>query len=250
MRDISRDGHKVLFEEEGDGGGPNYTLFVRDTDGSPPTRIGEGLGFAISPDAKWAISQPAKGGNLKLVPTGAGESRTLTHDSVSYGSGQWLPDGKHVLASGIEPGHGSRDYLIDISTGDSKPITPEGISGVRLSPDGRSVAVHGPDGVGIWPLEGGGLRLIPGFDAKLVVFGWSPDGNFVYAVTRVSHNTSSQVYKVNIVTGKTELWKTFGTALGTGINAVGPPKFSSDGTAYAYVYARTLSQAYVVTGWR
>jgi eukaryotic-like serine/threonine-protein kinase len=250
MRDISRDGHKVLFEEEGDGGGPNYTLFVRDTDGSPPTRIGEGLGFAISPDAKWAISQPAKGGNLKLVPTGAGESRTLTHDSISYGSGQWLPDGKHVLASGIEPGHGSRDYLIDISTGDSKPITPEGISGVRLSPDGRSVAVHGPDGVGIWPLEGGGLRLIPGFDAKLVVFGWSPDGNFVYAVTRVSHNTSSQVYKVNIVTGKTELWKTFGTALGTGINAVGPPKFSSDGTAYAYVYARTLSQAYVVTGWR
>lgn len=93
------------------------------------------------------------------------------------------------------------------------------------------------------------MRLIPGFDPKFLVFGWSPDGKFVYAVTRLSHNSSAKVYKVDIVTGKTELWKTVGTALGTGIDAVGPPRFSSDGTAYAYVYGRTLSQAYVVTGW-
>ncbi|HEV2400317.1 MAG TPA: protein kinase [Candidatus Sulfotelmatobacter sp.] len=250
MRGLSRDGHKVLFEEEGDGGGPNYTLFVRDTDGSPPTRIGEGLGFAISPDAKWAISKPAKGGNLKLVPTGAGESRTLTHDSISYGSGQWLPDGKQVLASGIEAGHRRRDYLIDISTGDSRPITPEGVYGVELSPDGRSVAVHGPDGVGIWSLDTSGMRLIPGFDKKLTVFGWSPDGKSLYAVTAVGHNTSSQVYKVDIATGKTALWRTFGTALGTGVDGVSPPIFSSDGTAYVYLYVRRLSQAYVVTGWK
>ena len=40
---------------------------------------------AISPDAKWVITKPAKGGPLSLVPTGAGESRQLTHDAVSYG---------------------------------------------------------------------------------------------------------------------------------------------------------------------
>ena len=51
LRDISRDGRKILFEEEGNGGGPNYTVFLRDTDGSPPARIGEGLASAISPDA-------------------------------------------------------------------------------------------------------------------------------------------------------------------------------------------------------
>ncbi len=42
LGDISQDGHKILFDEEGDGGGPNYTVFLRDTDGSPPLRIGEG----------------------------------------------------------------------------------------------------------------------------------------------------------------------------------------------------------------
>ncbi len=74
-RDLSQDGKKVLFEEEGEGGGPNYTVFLRDTDGSPPVKIGEGNAMALSPDAKWVVTRPAKGGPLKLVPTGAGEAR-------------------------------------------------------------------------------------------------------------------------------------------------------------------------------
>jgi eukaryotic-like serine/threonine-protein kinase len=248
VRTISRDGHKILFDEQGDGGGRDYTVYMRDTDGSPPVRIGDGEPMAISDDNKWAVTKPAKGGNLKLVPTGAGESRTLTHDSVSYGSGRWLPDGKYFLASGIEAGHSRRDYLIDISTGDSKPITPEGVSGVRLSPDGRSVAVNGPDGVGIWPLNGGGMRLIPGFELNLVIVGWSPDGKSVYASESFAHNTSAKVYKVDIATGKKELWKSLGEAVATGVEAVGATQFSSDGTAYAYIYVRRLSQAYIVTG--
>src|SRR5208337_1186713 len=101
---------------------------------------------AISPDGKWVITEPAKGETLILVPTGAGESRQLTHDAVSYGPVHFFPDGKRLLASGIEAGHGGRDYVIDLSTGDSKPVTPEGISGTHMSPDGRSVAVRGPDG--------------------------------------------------------------------------------------------------------
>ena len=82
--DISRDGKKILFEEEADGGGPNYTVFLRDTDGSPPVRIGEGRGLAISPDGKWVITKPAREGPLSVVPTGAGEARQLTHDNISY----------------------------------------------------------------------------------------------------------------------------------------------------------------------
>jgi hypothetical protein len=39
-----------------------------------------------------------------------------------------------------------------------------------------------------------------------------------------------------------------GQTWAAGINGVGSPRFSSDGTAYAYVYSRTLSNAYVVTG--
>ncbi len=87
-----------------------------------------------------------KGGPLNLVPTGAGESRQLTHDAVSYDGARFFPDGKRLLAYGIEAGHGGRDYVIDLSNGDSKAITPEGMGGVQLSPDGKSVAVRAPMG--------------------------------------------------------------------------------------------------------
>ena len=141
LRDLSRDGRRILFTEAGDGGGPNYTVFMRDTDGSPPVRIGEGDALAISPDGKWAITKPPKGGQLKMVPTGAGETRQITHDAITYDAVRWLPDGKKLLASGIEAGHGARDYLIDSTSGDAKPVTPEGVAGVHISPDGKSVAV-------------------------------------------------------------------------------------------------------------
>ena len=250
VRDISRDGHKIVFEEEGNGGGPNYTVFLRDTDGSPPARIGEGDAEAISPDNKWVITKPAKGGPLILVPTGAGESRPLTHDAVSYGQVRFLPDGKHLLAAGIEAGHGRRDYLIDLSTGDSKPLTPEGVAGVHLSPDGRSTTVLGPDGKwGVWPLDGGGIRLIPGLESKYHVVGWSPDGGSVYVASTRGEKTAV-VYRVNTQTGKMEPWRTFGAEAGAGITETGAPNFSSDGAAYAYVYVRVLSEAYVVTGLR
>jgi eukaryotic-like serine/threonine-protein kinase len=252
LRDISRDGRKIVFDEEGDGGGPNYTVFMRDTDGSPPARIGEGDSMAISGDGKWVITKPAKGGPLSLVPTGAGEARRLTHDSVSYSLVRFLPDGKRLLASGIEAGHGGRDYLIELSTGDSKPLTPEGIAGTVISPDGKSVAVRGPDGKrGIWPIDGGGFRPIPGVESNLSIIGWTADGESLYVVPsrRVGRALKSiPVSRVNIQTGKIDAWKTFGDETGAGVSTIVAPHLSSDGNGYAYLYVRTLSEAYVVSG--
>jgi Tol biopolymer transport system component len=254
LRDISRDGHKVVFDEEGDGGGPNYTVFLRDTDGSPPARIGEGDSMAISPDGKWVITKPAKGGPLSLVPTGTGEARQLTHDSVSYTIARFFPDGKRLLASGIEAGHGGRDYLIDLSTGDSKPLTPEGVVGAQISPDGKSVAVRGPDGKkGIWQIEGGGFHPVPGLESNYNVIGWTPDGESLYVVTtrRSAMDLKSvKVARMNIQSGKIDPWKTFGQETGAGVSSVAVPHLSIDGMAYAYLYVRILSEAYVVKGLR
>jgi|HubBroStandDraft_5_1064220.scaffolds.fasta_scaffold05207_2 Tol biopolymer transport system component len=249
LSDLTPDGHKVLFDEEGDGGGPNYTVFLRDTDGSPPVRIGEGNGLAISPDAKWVVTQPATGGPLSLVPAGAGEVRQLTHDHVNYQTVRWLAGGKALLANGIEPGHGIRDYLIEVSTGNSKAITPEGVGGVLPSPDGRSTAVLGPDGKwGIWPLAGGGLHLIPGLDSKDRVIGWSPDSESVYAVSLRQRGKTTHVNRVSIATGQSAPWKTFGDDLPPGAESATDSYLAADGGAYTYLYSQTLSQVYVVRG--
>jgi Tol biopolymer transport system component len=253
LSDMTPDGHKVLFDEEADGGGPNYTVFLRDTDGSPPVRIGDGAGLAISPDAKWAITQAAKGGPLRLVPTGAGEARQLTHDNVTYKQVRWLAGGKELLASGIETGHGERDYLIEVSSGNSKAITPEGIAGVQASRDGRYAAVLGPDGKwGVWPLNetgaGAVLRPIPGIDANQRVIGWSPDGESVYVVSIRRIEKTGNIYKANVVSGKTEPWKTFGEGLAAGAVASRGTYLAGDNGAYVYLYDQRLSRVYVVRG--
>jgi len=249
LSDMTPDGRKVLFDEEGDGGGPNYTVFLRDTDGSPPVRMGEGVGLAVSPDAKWVITQPANGGPLNLVPTGAGGARQLTHDTVSYQKIRWLAGGKQLLASGIENGRGSRDYLIEVNSGDSKAITPEGIVGVVPSADGRSTAVQGPDGKwGIWPLDGSGLRPIPGLDSNQYVIGWSPNGESVYSVSVRRHGQTQTVYQVNTVTGKTEVSRTFGEGLAAGSVSVAKSYLVGEGGAYVYLYDQRLSQVYAVRG--
>ena len=108
-----------------------------------------------------------------------------------------------------------------------------------MSPDGRNVAVIGPDRKwGIWPLDGSGLRPVPGLDSKYYISDWSPDGQYLYALSSQRREGAAQVYRVNITTGKMEFWKTFGANLPAGVANVGGPRFSSDGSAYAYVYSR------------
>jgi len=42
VNDFSADGRTMLIEEDGDGGGPNYSVYLRKTDGSAAVRLGEG----------------------------------------------------------------------------------------------------------------------------------------------------------------------------------------------------------------
>lgn len=184
-----------------------------------------------------------------MVPTGAGEARPLTHDNISYEKVRYLPDGEQLVASGIEPGHGVRDYLINLNNGDARPITPEGIAGTNLAPDGRSMAVEGPDGRwGIWPLDGSGMRPTPGLDSKSVVTGWSPDGASLYVGSSHRREKAASISRVDLATGKVEFWKVFGGDLPVGATRANRPIFSRDGNAYAYVYFQMLSEGYIVKG--
>jgi hypothetical protein len=154
-----------------------------------------------------------------------------------------------LLAYGIEAGHGGRDYVVDLGSGESKAITPEGTAGVAISPDGKSVAVRGPDGKrGVWSLEKSEFQPIPGLGSNDYVIGWTQDGGSVYVAPIKLRAKAVQVYRANIQTGKMEPWKSFGAEMGAQGATLVAPHLSSDGSAYAYLYVRTLSEAYVVTG--
>jgi hypothetical protein len=91
--DLSSDGKKLLFDEEGSGGGLaysksgglTYAVYVRKTDGSPAILLGEGAALALSPDGKWVVAQsPGSPAQLRLLPTGVGDAKLLTRDSINH----------------------------------------------------------------------------------------------------------------------------------------------------------------------
>jgi Tol biopolymer transport system component len=246
---LSSDGRMVLFTEGGEGGGAGYSVYVRKTDGSPAVRLGEGFGQTLSPDGKWAvvILHPTTDPQLAIYPTGAGEPKLLSKEGVSVLNAVWMPDGKRILITASEPGRGLRLYLRDVDGGKPRALTPEGYRGFRfVSPDGTLAVVTGPDRkTYLYPISGGEPRAIPGLDANDRVDQFGVDARSVYVHRQ--GEIPVKVYRVDVATGRRELWRSLMPADAGGVSEVGPLPTVS-GESYAYSYSRTLSDLYIVDG--
>jgi Tol biopolymer transport system component len=249
LRSLSADGKTIFFAESGEGGGVGYSLYVRGTDGSPAVRLGEGGPAALSPDAKWALGilRPTTDAALIAYPTGTGEARRLPMDNLKVQEADWTPDGKRIVAEATEPGHGTRLYIRDFAGGKARPITPEGyrlfVNGI--SPDGKAVAVRGPDDrLYLYPLEGGEPTPLPGLTTLDRPIGWTNDGR-LYVFRR---EAPARVYRYDPKTGQKELWKELMPRDGAGVSEIARAVPTPDGKAYAYAYIRTLSDLYLVEG--
>jgi Tol biopolymer transport system component len=250
--DISPDGRTVLFTEAGEGGGATYGLYIRKTDGSPAIRIGDGAGSGLSPDGKWAIAitSTSSAPQLVLFPIGAGNPRPLNRDNINYVGAVFLPDSKHLLIGGNEPGHAARVWLGDISGGKPRPITPEGAVNTTLnavSPDGKFVTARNPDGkYAIYPVEGGEPRPITGLAEDEQPNQWSGDGRFLYVSQRGA--LPRKVYRLDLTSGRKEFWREFSPSDAAGLDGIGGLRVTPDGKGYVYSYLRLLSVLYLVEG--
>jgi hypothetical protein len=91
------------------------------------------------------------------------------------------------------------------------------------------------------------MKAVPGLGSQYNVAGWSPDGKSFYVARRGPNSSGVQLYQVDVTTGKMQPWKVIG-AEAAGAASIGITRFSTDASAYAYMYVRTLSEAYVVKG--
>ncbi|MFY9550494.1 MAG: protein kinase [Thermoanaerobaculia bacterium] len=254
LRGVSSDGREILFDEASEGGGENGTIFVRKTDGSPPVRLAPGVGMGLSPDGRSVLaSSPSDTSTLRLLPVGPGEPRLLATEKFAVIWANWFPDGKRVLVSGGETGHGARLYVQDVNGGSPRAVSPEGVHLIPysnlISPDGTLIAAIGPDGtVSLFPAGGGEPRRIPGLAADEVPCGWDVSGRvlFVYRPGELP----AHVYRLDVETGARQPWKELMPGDPTGVSFIRPPHFTRDGESYAYSYARTLSRLYLVKGLR
>jgi eukaryotic-like serine/threonine-protein kinase len=256
--DLSADGKIVLFDEEGVGGGVQYgnskeltyAVYIRNTDGSPAIRLGEGVADALSPDQKWVIVQtPGSPEQLRLLPTGAGETQPLTNDSINHQWARWFPDGKRFVFSGNEPGKGVRLYTQDLSGGTPKAISPEGVDATAfaISPDGQLVVGTGPDGKGyFYPTAGGEPRVVNGLEPGDIPIIWNLDGRSIYLYR--TGEVPAKVYQLDLATGKKTTRQQIVPVDTTGVSTIGPIQTTPDGKTYVYGFHRTLGDLYLVEG--
>ena len=245
---LSADGSQILFQEAGEGGGPKYAVYIRKTDGSPAIRLGEGSGIALSPDGKWALARlnqtPAP---FVLLPTGVGEMKPLKDDGLNHTAAAWLPDGKHIVFSGIEAGHGIRLYVESLTDGKPKPISGEGVgASTVLSPKGDLIADTGPDRkIYVYPIAGGDPRLVPGIEPSEVPTGWSADGRELFVIQ--GRNSRPRLPRRPRYRQTHALETTRPRRLRRHRHHR-PRRLSADAKSYVYSYIRTLSDLYLVEG--
>jgi hypothetical protein len=248
-RDLSADGKTLLFDESGQGGGASYSVYLRPTDGSPAVRLGDGSARSLSPDGKWVIaelsSRPPQ--QLVLLPTGAGESRPLTHDAINHHGARWLPDGRRFVFGGNEPGRGLRLWVQDLAGGAPRSISPEGVTGsIAVSPDGQWIAATDISGESrLYPTNGGTPKAIAGVQPGETPARFGPDGRTLYVRRR---SAPLPVFRIDLATGRRELWRTLMPADAAGVMSIFGVFPSADGRSYVYSYARNLSQLFLVGG--
>jgi eukaryotic-like serine/threonine-protein kinase len=248
--EMAADGKRLLFDEEGVGGGGGYSIYLRKTDEESAVRLGDGESVSLSPDGKWVLgltmSSPAQ---LILLPSGAGEPQQLTHDSLYHSWARWLPDSQGIVFTAKQEGHGARIFVQKSINGTATPVSPEGIDPlvIALAPDGSQVAGVGSDGKAyLYSLTGGPTKAVAGFLPSEQPIEWSADGKSLYVYQ--PGEFPAKVYQLDLTTGKRTLWRSLAPADPAGVSQIGPIVMTPDGRSYIYGYHRTLSDLYLVEG--
>jgi hypothetical protein len=244
---FSLDGKQILFGDEH--AGPMYGTFLRNLDGTPAVRLGDGNPDDLSPDGAWATSRlPLPPVQITLLPTGTGEPRQLTHSKINHTTSRWLPDGR-LVADGSEAGHTDRAYLID-TNGNETPITPDGIRMVAVSSDGkRMVTTDTASHFQLFPIGGGEPQLLTQLQKDDRPFDFTLDDAAL--LVRVSRRDGGfEIWRVELAGAKRTLLHAMNLpgvpAISSGLNVTA----SRDGKSYAYQHHPAISTEYLVEGLR
>jgi eukaryotic-like serine/threonine-protein kinase len=248
--DLAPGGGAIVLSVQGEASGTGYAVYLRKTDGSPAVRLGDGIPRQFSADGKWVLTttSPSTTPQLLLLPAGAGQPVTLTHDSISHYFAALLPDRKRFLFEGKEPGRARRDWVQSITGGKPVPVTPEGTVGLQVSPDGKLlVAVDSERRFWLYPMGGGQPRALLGIESGEDAIRWSGDGKYLFVV---SDGIPARVYRIEVITGRRQLVYTLAPSDAAGLWNIWPVLLTPDGKSYVYSDYRILSDLYLATGLR
>ena len=196
--------------------------YLRKTDGSPPKRLRDGVGLALSPDGRFilrnfvALEQPID--RFILMPTGPGETKKVSWGRIAFdwidGHAGFFPDGKRVFFAGVEANRDRRVWVQDIETGGPRAADAARRYATRAARQ-RAFRLRARAGL-FWRLyptdEMGEPQRVVGILPGEEPFGSTPDGKWLYVrgpdELRPGESLMvTRVYRLDPWTGHRELWK-------------------------------------------
>ena len=250
VRDLTPDARTVLFDETGAGGGQGQSVYMRDVDGAPAVRLGDGTALQFSPDGRWALALQLSNIQPVLLPTGVGEVRPIVTGGLIVRWGAWHPDGRSLLVTGNEPGKGPGLYRVDVDTGRWSRISDREVSGfqeVRVSPDGTRIVAQGADAeFAIFPVDGGEPRTLPGIPGRARVIGWTRDGGSLLYMLR--GEVPAPVFRIDVESGERTHWADLAPRSLAGVVTLTRIVMTPDAESFVYSYPRFLTNLYKVEG--
>ena len=203
----------------------------------------------MSADGKLALTMSRSRQELRILPVGVGEPRTLPlpKNFDRYEGARWLPDGR-LLVNAIERGSDPRLYVQKLG-GELRAISPTGlVNGSLISPDGQRVLASINGKPLMLAVDGGEPQPVSAIQDGEIPVAWSDDGQSVF-VTR-NRDQSRAVSRVNLKSGERVAWKTITPADLAGVTRLSGLHITGDGKSYAYSYTRELGELYLVEGLR
>ena len=231
--DLSADGKTLLFDEEGIGGGVQYgdvqdltyAVYIRNTDGTPAIRLGEGgancplAGSEVGHHrhANFARSNSAccRPARVKLSRSPTIRSTISGSDGFPTASVSSFPATNQGAGCGstyrIFPEENPRRFRPKASTPRTLPFLPTAKSWSASAPIKKAT---------YFPRRAATPRVVKGMEAGDLPINWSQDGRSIYLYR--TGEVPAKVYRLELATGKKTVWKEIAPLDPTGVSTIGP----------------------------
>ena len=166
----------------------------------------------------------------------------------------FLSGDKKIVFNASAPGHPRRVFELDLSGGDPRPVSPEGMAGGLPSPDGKQLIVF-QEGKppSLLSREDGAIHPIPGAEVGDNPLEWGSDGRSVFVRPRRGDTQSQltdRVVRLDLATGRRETWRDIRPVDTSAMTSVNVSAISPDGKTLGFTYVRNNNDLYAVDGWR
>lgn len=248
---LTPDGRLLLFDESGEGGGQQYSVYLYNTASRKPERLGEGRAIDLSDDGHWVLTQAANDpSRVMLVSVDQHKSSAVFTDGLIYQWAKFFPNPGclEILLGASQPGHVLQLYRQRLPGGHPQPIPSRSEMNDVVINDGGNliVGLDEESRISVLDLRTGTIRSVNNSRGVLPVRFMS--GNQI--LTSRYDNGVINLNTLDTTNGEMLPYRRFETADNTGTAHISPLRITKNLKQFVFSRSQILSDLFTVSGWK